>query len=194
MRPTMAALSDEMLVESLARGAVLPFEELVERYETRALRMASRFLSDSHEAEDMVQEAFLRVYRHAGRYNYTARFGTWFFQIVTNLCRDWIKKKRPVLFGEPPPFAGNMPDPGEAIDRARLAKVVAGAIFALPPNQRLALILCHFNEMSYREAARALDTSEKAIESLLVRARRTLRTRLAKETSAGGRISIRAEL
>jgi RNA polymerase sigma-70 factor (ECF subfamily) len=183
-RNSLADVTDEMLVESIARGAVLPFEELVRRYETRALRMASRFLAGSfpagsNEAEDLVQEAFLRVYRNAHRYNYTARFRTWFFQILANLCRDCVKKKKPVLFGDPPLCAGRLSDPGEAIDRARRATLVERAIHALPPNQRLALILCHYEEMSYRDASAVLETSEKAVESLLVRARRTLRIRLA---------------
>ncbi|MBZ5612055.1 MAG: sigma-70 family RNA polymerase sigma factor [Acidobacteriia bacterium] len=186
MKPTIATqrvepppVSDEMLVERTAQGDVRAFEELIERYQDPALRVAFRFVGDPQEAEDLVQETFLRVYRNAHRYNYSARFRSWFFQILINLCRDWLKKKKPFLFGDPPLVARSEPDPSEAIDRERRAMVIRRAIQSLPPNQTLALILCHYEEMSYREASAVLETSEKAIESLLVRARRTLRTRLA---------------
>jgi RNA polymerase sigma-70 factor (ECF subfamily) len=172
-------VSDELLVERTAAGDVRAFEELIERYQAPALRVAFRFVGDAQEAEDLAQEAFLRVYLNAARYNYAARFGTWFFQILMNLCRDWLKKRKPVLFGEPPGMAAAGADPSDAIELARRAQTVQRAIQNLPPNQRLALILCHYEEMSYREASLALQLSEKAIESLLVRARRTLRKRLA---------------
>ena len=171
--------TDEMLVERTARGDVRAFEELIARHQESALRVAFRFVGDAEEAEDLAQEAFLRVYRNARHYNYSARFRTWFLQILMNLCRDWLKKKKPLLFAEPPPVTYSGPDPSETIDRARRNRIVGRAVQNLPPNQRLALILCHYEEMSYREASVVLEISEKAIESLLVRARRTLRIRLA---------------
>ncbi|HYL38014.1 MAG TPA: sigma-70 family RNA polymerase sigma factor [Bryobacteraceae bacterium] len=171
-------VSDETLVERIANGEVRAFEELIQRYQTPALRFAFRLVGDLHEAEDLAQEAFLRVYRNAQRYNYAARFRTWFFQILVNLCRDWLKKKKPLFFGEPPQVAAGAPDPSQAMEREWRAKAVERAVQSLPPQQRMALVLCHFEEMSYREAAAVLATSEKAVESLLVRARRTLRVRL----------------
>ncbi len=174
-----APASDERLVERTAQGEIGAFEELIERYQAPAIRMAFRFVGDPQEAEDLAQEAFLRVYRNARYYNYAARFRTWFFQILINLCRDWRKKKKPLLFGTPPDLARGAPDIGEIIDIARLTKTIHLAIQGLPPNQRLALILCHYEEMSYREASAVMQTSEKAVESLLVRARRNLRFRLA---------------
>jgi RNA polymerase sigma-70 factor, ECF subfamily len=166
-------------VERIAAGEVRAFEELIERYQAPAMRVAFRFVGDPQEAEDLAQEAFLRVYVNARRYNYAARFRTWFFQILMNLCRDWLKKKKPLLFGDLPQAAPDGTDPSETIDRAQRAILVQRAIQSLPPHQRLALILCHYEEMSYKEASLVLETSEKAIESLLVRARRTLRKRLA---------------
>ncbi len=166
-------------MERIADGDVRAFEELIARYQAPALRVAFRFVGDPQEAEDLAQEAFLRIYLNARHYNYAARFRTWFFQILMNLCRDWLKKKKPLLFGEPPQVAQSAADPSVAIDQAERAVIVQRAIQSLPPNQRLALILCHYEELSYREASAVLGTSEKAIESLLVRARRTLRIRLA---------------
>jgi len=177
-RPLPKPESDEVLVEHTARGDVGAFEELVDRYQLRALRLAFRFVNDFQESEDLAQEAFLRVFRNARRYNHSARFQTWFFQILINLCRDWLKKKKPILFGEPPALT-TPADLSEALDRARRNKMVEAAIQSLPVNQRLALVLCHYEEMSYRDASAILGNSEKAVEALLVRARRTLRVRLA---------------
>lgn len=186
MKPVIAirqaetdVVSDENLIEQTAQGDICAFESLIERHQTAALRVAFRFVGDSAESEDLVQEAFFRVFRNAKHYNHTARFRTWFYHILMNLCRDRLKKKKPLLFGDLPELASDAPDPCVAMDRTSRFLLVAAAIADLPQNQRLSLILCHFEEMSYREAAAVLAISEKAIESLLVRARRTLRITLA---------------
>ena len=171
-------VADEILVERTAHGDVGAFEELIVRYQTPAVHFAFRFVGDAQEAEDLAQEAFLRVFRNAHNYNYTARFRTWFFQILINLCRDWLKKKKPVLIGDALELVLSNSDPSEVLDRERRTKALARALQSLPPNQRLALILCHYEGMNYQEASAVLGVSNKALDSLLVRARRTLRVRL----------------
>lgn len=177
--PAVSHVADEILVERTAAGDVRAFEELILCYQTPAVHFAYRFAGDVNGAEDLAQEAFLRVFRNARNYNYAARFRTWFFQILINLCRDWLKKKKPILVGDALDLILTTADPSEALERERRVQAIGQALQSLPPNQRSALILCHYEEMSYQEASAILNVSKKALDSLLVRARRTLRVRLS---------------
>ena len=181
--------TDEELIVQVARGDIRAFEILVRRYQKPALRAAQRFVFDRQEAEDLAQEAFLTIFRKAGKYESKASFKTWFFTILLNLCRNATKKKKPVYLDFDSPeseLLGNQ-DPAGQFDRQQLQQVLAKAIFKLPENQRAAFILCHYENFSYAEAARSLGVSVKAVESLLVRAKRQLREELdwlRKKTSA----------
>ena len=173
--------TDESLILRVSQGDLAAFEGLVQRHQTSALRAARRFLGDEHEAEDLAQEAFLQIYRQAHRYNpATASFKTWFFTILANLCKNTIKKRRLVYYDDSPEnILDDRADPDSALELSEQRRALARSIFNLPPNQRLAFILCHYEEFSYAEAARSLDLSVKAVESLLVRAKRSLREQLS---------------
>ncbi len=175
---TEAHLTDEQLLARTRSGDFAAFESLVSRHQQSALRAARRFLGDEHEAEDMAQEAFLQVYRHAGQFRSDASFKTWFFRILSNLCLNTIKKKRPEYFDEPPVEITAGDDPARDLELREQRAALLQAVLNLPSNQRMAFILCCFEELSYAEAARSLDLSVKAVESLLVRARRALREEL----------------
>lgn len=172
--------TDEDLIALVSRGDIEAFERLVQRHQKSALRAAQRFLGDPVEAEDLAQDAFLQVYHQAHRYRAErAAFKTWFFTILLNLCRNAIKKKRLVYSDNPSSDARDRDDPSTLLSRQEQARALAEAILKLPPNQRSAFILCHYENFSYAEAAQSLGVSLKAIESLLVRAKRTLRDELA---------------
>jgi len=180
--PENSSIKDEQLIERVGQGDLAAFECLVRRHQISALRTARRFLSDEHEAEDLAQEAFLQVYRKAHSYNpAAASFKTWFFTILANLCRNAIKKRRLVYYGEPPEDILDAGDPDSAFELREQRRALAQAISNLSTNQRLAFILCHYEELSYAEAARALGLSVKAVESLLVRAKRSLREQLSEK-------------
>ncbi len=176
---TDAGVPDEQLLARINRGDFSAFESLVSRYQKSALGAARRFVGDEHEAEDLAQEAFLQVYRNAHQFRSDAKFRTWFFRILTNLCLNRLKKKRPeyldnLLVGTP---TGD--DPARIFERREQRAAVFRAVLNLPPRQRIAFILCCFEELSYADAAQCLGLSVKAVESLLVRARRTLREELS---------------
>jgi len=178
--PEDSLITDESLILCVGQGDLAAFECLVRRHQLSALRMARRFLGDEHEAEDLAQEAFLQIYRQAHRYNpNAASFKTWFFTILANLCRNALKKRRLVYYDKPPENILDTNDPDSALELSEQRRALARAIFNLPLNQRLAFILCHYEEFSYAEAARSLDLSVKAVESLLVRAKRSLREQLS---------------
>lgn len=172
--------TDENLIVRVAQGDIRAFEMLVNRYQKQALRAAQRFVFDRQEAEDLAQEAFLIVFRKAHKYEPKASFKTWFFTILLNLCRNSTKKKKPIymdLQASEAEIPGSS-DPSRYFDKRQLQFVLAKAIHKLPENQRAAFILCHYENFSYAEAARSIGVSVKAVESLLVRAKRTLRTEL----------------
>lgn len=171
--------TDEQLLARVNLGDFAAFESLVGRYQKSALRAARRFVGAQHEAEDLAQEAFLQVYRNGRQFRSDAAFKTWFFRILTNLCLNHLKKKQPEYFAEPPMEIHALDDPARALELREQSKSLFRAILNLPPKQRMAFILCCFEDLSYAEAGRSLGLSVKAVESLLVRARRALREELS---------------
>lgn len=171
-------IPDEILVEKIANGDTIAFQTIIERYQSLVLNIAYRFIGNSHEAEDIGQEAFLRVFENAHRYKPIAKFKTWFFRIVTNLCLDFCKKKKPDYYGEFFDIPQDTPGPGEELEISERQNLIQQAIQTLAPNQRMALILHHYEGLRYTEIAKVMGCSLKAVESLLVRAKQTLRKRL----------------
>lgn len=143
---------------------------------------AYRLLGDSTEAEDVAQETYLKVWRNAGKWSPgTARFDSWVMRIAVNLCYDRLRKRKDVQLPEHFDREDGAA-PADAVLAGRSSEeAVRAAVAALPDRQRLALELCHFQEMGNIEAAEIMEVSVEAIESLLSRARRTLRERLMGE-------------
>ena len=174
---------DDALMAQIAVGDQRAFSRLVARHGPRAQALAHRFTGSATEAEDVVQEAFWRVWRSAARWTPGgAQLSTWLHRIVVNLCVDRSRRQRirnwlPFADAFDPPT--DDPDPEHALaDRDEVAAVRAD-ILKLPERQRAALLLSADGERSNADIAIMLKTTEKAVESMLVRARRTLRARLA---------------
>ncbi|MBI5439710.1 MAG: sigma-70 family RNA polymerase sigma factor [Deltaproteobacteria bacterium] len=165
----------------LAAGTGDPdaFRELVVAHQRGAWGVASRFLGDPAEAEDVAQEAFLKILAAAPRYRPTAPFRAYLYQVVTRLCLDRAEKKRPEYTDALPEVADTAPDPAQALIGREREAAVRNALAALPDTQRMAVILKHFQDLSYAEIAEALGVSAKAVEGLLGRARSALHLRLA---------------
>ncbi len=173
---TAPLATDEQLITQVSRGDLGAFETLVERYQKSALRAACRFLGDEHEAEDLAQEAFLQVYRHAHRYQPVASFKTWFYTILTNLCRNARKKKQPLYYAELPDKTGGAGRSGARAGTAgaatrvgaRHSNTAAQSAAGLHPVSLRKFQLCRsspqpepFRE-SRRVAARARETKSAA--------------------------------
>ena len=178
---------DEALVAQNASGNAGAFRLLMARHMGRTIRLAESILGGTSDADDVAQEAFVRVWKGASSFDPAiARFTTWLYRIVVNLAID--RSRRPS--GDPVEAAADIAadEPGALaglIAKEEQAAITEG-ISRLPERQRAAIALFHFEGLSGREAAAAMEVSEKAFESLLVRARATLKQRLL-ETQAHSR-------
>ncbi len=185
---------EQRWMAAVAGGDEAAFERLVDRYGSAVLNTIRRFVGDTGRAEELSQEVFLRLWRAAPRYQPTASFRTWLYTIVRRLCWNELRRAgREVSIDEelgdvggvrtPAPraarLAGPGPAPEEEVLAAERASVVREAILELPPAQRLAVIYRRYQELSYEEIAQVMETTVPAVKSLLVRARRSLATRLS---------------
>jgi RNA polymerase sigma-70 factor (ECF subfamily) len=171
---------DTGLVERVGRGDAAATRMLVAAKLPRVLGLATRVLRDPAAAEDVAQEAFVRVWRTAGKWQPgLARFGTWLHTVVLNLCRDRLRGRRDLSDDAVPDVVDQAPDAEQTLLEAERGEEVAMAIANLPERQREAILLVHYQDLSGAEAAQALNVSIEALESLLARGRRTLRARFS---------------
>ena len=180
---------DNELMKRVAKGDDEAFKLLFERHNRLAWSVIYRQLGNVAASEDLVQEAFLRVYRAAPKYEHSAKFSTWLYTVVTNLCLNYKRDRardRLRLVGSEEDEQGNAleqlaavePDEHEQDDRQKRTQAVKDAIAGLPENQRMALILSRYEEKSYEEVAEILGVTVAAVKSLTSRARTTLKEKL----------------
>ncbi len=175
---------DEDLVARVGRGDDVAVRQITIAKLPRILALATRLLRDQAEAEDVAQEVFVRVWRHARRWQPgRALFDTWLHMVTLNLCRDRLRRRRE----HPVAHVVEQIDPAPAADQAisdgEDANAVAAAVAALPDRQREAILLVHYQDLTNIAAAEAMQVSVEALESLLARGRRSLRrTFAAQET------------
>jgi RNA polymerase sigma-70 factor, ECF subfamily len=160
-----------------ATGDLAAFEELVIRNQAAAWALAFHYLSDAIEAEDVVQEAFLRLLKSANRYQPTAKFRTYFNQIIVRLCLDFRSKKHPVYLENMPENAETGDNPEMLLQKKEIALELKRVLRVLPPTQRMAFLLRHIDGLTYSEIAEAMNISARAVDSLLQRGRQALRSR-----------------
>ena len=139
-----------------------------------------KMLGERSAAEDAAQETFLRLWKHAGRWRSKgAKFETWLYRVAMNICLDRLRKRGREA---PEEAAPEQVDQALRADAALMADErrakVEEAIAELPKRQRMAITLCHYQELSNIEAAEIMEASVEAVESLLARARRSLRDKL----------------
>jgi RNA polymerase sigma-70 factor (ECF subfamily) len=168
------------LMADVAAGERRAFDRLMYRALPRAYRLALRLLGNVTEAEELAQEAMLRVWRHAGGFDPgRARFEAWLGRIVTNLAFDRLRTRKRSGKTVPLEDAASVPDAGESAEdklvRAGQHALVALALAGLPERQRAAVVLVHYEGLSGAEAAAALGATPKAVEGLLTRAMENLR-------------------
>lgn len=170
---------DDELLSRVAGGDPAASRALIARKLPRLLALAGRMLGDDAEAQDVAQEAFLRIWKQAPKWRPgAARFDTWLHRVALNLCYDRLRRRREMAYAEPPEQPDEGPGPDRGLHALDTGRRVSRALQALPDRQREAVVLCHYQELGNIEAAAIMGVSVEALESLLGRGRRALRAAL----------------
>ncbi len=184
------AISDETLCRRIAARDDAAFDLLVARYQSRAYRLAWSFLRNAEDARDVSQDAFVRVWERAHRFRGDARFSTWFYRILVNLCLDYKRRgrwwTRLVARGDDPEAESALverqpapgPDPSDRVSEAQTMARLWDAVRGLAPQQRAAVILHAQQHLSTAEIAEVLRVAEATVRVHLHRAVATLRREL----------------
>jgi RNA polymerase sigma-70 factor, ECF subfamily len=183
-------VQDRADMERLAAGQDTALNDLMERHATPVFHFLCRMVGNEDDANDLAQETFVRVFRSRDSFRTGEKFSTWLYTIAANLARNhfrWrarhpgisleavtVETEQPV--GDAPPSPG-LP-PNEQAAATERAAAVRAAVGRLPEDMREAIVLCEWEELSVAEAAAILETTPKAVESRLYRARQILRERL----------------
>lgn len=173
----------------VADGDKIAFTCLVNRHQDAVFRLIYRFFGKEEEANDLAQEVFVRIWRSSKKYTSTSKFTTWLYTITANICKSEARslwRRNIWLIGSfwtsdghdtPEIFVPTL-SPEEAAIHAEQGRLVLAAIESLPPNQRLAVVLRRYDELSYQEIAVVIGCSVAAVEALLVRAKANLQKKL----------------
>jgi RNA polymerase sigma-70 factor (ECF subfamily) len=183
-------IPSEDLMARIAEGDEDAFEILVNRHQASILNLIYRFIGDRTDAKDLAQEVFLRVWQAAKSYEPKAKFTTWIYRITANLCINELKSSRRKKWfqflrsdadneiqGEKD-FSDGSPSSEDLLLAKERSRQITKALQSLPENQRMAMILKRYDDLSCEEIGRIMGCSVSAVESLLVRAKRTLQEKL----------------
>ncbi|HEX7123020.1 MAG TPA: sigma-70 family RNA polymerase sigma factor [Gemmatimonadaceae bacterium] len=184
IREQLRAVDDSAVVSAFLNGEERAFEELVDRYQTRLLNFIYRTTGDRERAEDLVQEVFVRVYRHIHRFDRSKKFSTWIYTIASNLAknelrnrsrnplvlfqtikRNWQDEDRPLQFED----VGSRPD--DLFRKRHLRELVESSVQKLPPHHRQVFVLRELEGKSYEEIAEITSCNLGTVKSRLNRAR-----------------------
>src|SRR5579885_580503 len=193
----LAAADDRTLIEHAQEGDRWAFELLVQRYDRHVLRLALNVLGSAEDAQDVYQEAFLKIYRNLHRFRFECAFYSWVYRIVTNVCMDHLRRRRSHPEEQPPLVRqahseeqrdgdffdhqqgnGTYSDPERQVFGHELGRKVEAALESLSPRERMVFEMRHYQGMKLRAIAEMLGTTEDTVKNSLFRATRKLRTQL----------------
>ena len=178
--------TDSDLIAKTADGDARAFTILVKKYQQAVLSTAFRYLGDSAAAEDVGQEVFIKVWRHARGFKGRSAFSTWLYRIAVNECLNFrVRRNRKQTLPLSEATMADGPGVAEKYEQERKARIVRRAVGGLPDRQRMALILSRFEGYSYEEIAAIMQVSVPTVESLIFRAKTGLKDRLLKPKREG---------
>lgn len=172
-------------MDAISNGDQLAYQVVVKRFLTPISHYAFRLLGNPKDTEDIAQETFLRVWINANSWrSEQAMLSTWIHRIAHNLCIDYLRKHGRMQTQESfEETLSNDTDPAKNSDSDDKLAALSHAISKLPQDQRSALALCHYQNFSNKEAAAIIGVSVKALESMISRAKRTLKNSVTEQTA-----------
>ena len=180
--------SDIELMLRLKAGDVAAFETLVKRYRKPLINMIYRFLGEPMEAEDLAQEVFLKVWGMKDKYKPKGKVASLFYAIAKNLCMNRLREKKKAKISSFEDLRGmeskivslssQETRADKIVEQKDLQQFIKTIIQSLPENQKLAIILREYQDLSYAEIAKIMNCSVKSVEAYLYRARETIKTKL----------------
>jgi RNA polymerase sigma-70 factor (ECF subfamily) len=182
-------LDEATLIRAVQRGDQDAFEQLVRAYDQSVLRLAVNLLRSQEDARDVFQEAFLRVFRSIDSFRFDCSFHTWLYRIVTNICLDYLRKRKvrkeePAVVDTPEGPLDRMndfeeeaahADPERNMRNIQLGQRIEGALGGLTPRERMVFELRHYQGLRLRNIGEILGTSEEAAKNCLFRATQKMR-------------------
>jgi len=182
-------LDEASLIRAVQRGDQDAFEQLVRAYDQSVLRLAVNLLRSQEDARDVFQEAFLRVFRSIDSFRFDCSFHTWLYRIVTNICLDYLRKRKvrkeePAVVDTPEGPLDRMndfeeeaahADPERNMRNLQLGQRIEGALGGLTPRERMVFELRHYQGLRLRNIGEILGTSEEAAKNCLFRATQKMR-------------------
>jgi RNA polymerase sigma-70 factor (ECF subfamily) len=170
---------DFRLIRAVQNGDMVAFNEIVDRYKDRLMNVLGRMLNSPDDAEDIVQETFVRVYQHRQSFNFQHCFSTWIYTIGLNLARNELRKRKKFKFQDITEMQGNEKEFAvEMKPLTRLPQALQTAIESLPDKYRMAFVLRDIEEQPYEEVAKILSIPLGTVKSRVNRARLMLREAL----------------
>ena len=183
-RAELQALDDNQLVTSFLGGTPNAFDVLVDRYQSRLLNFVYRTVGDRERAEDLVQEVYIRVYRHLARFDQSKKFSTWIYTIASNLAKNELRNRarNPLVYFQtlttawededrPLEFEDSSARPDDAFERRHLRELVDAGVRRLPDHHRQVFVLREIEGRSYEEIAEITNCNLGTVKSRLNRAR-----------------------
>jgi len=175
-------LSDAELIQQVAGGNEKAFEQLVKKYQHAAFNTIYRYIDNYDDVEDVAQEIFIKVWRHAGSFKGKSKFSTWFYRIVVNQCLNYRSKHKQKLVSlDSIVKTGRIPESLKTetdYEQRQRTAIVRKAVNELPERQRIALVLAKFEQRTYKEIAQIMKVSISSVEALIFRARSALKMKL----------------
>ncbi len=181
-------MNETIAVQRAKRGDGEAFEALVTQYEQKVYSLAYHYAGNEHDAMDISQEVFLRVYRFLPQFNEDSRFSTWLYRVTSNVCKDYVRKKNGKndlsLYqeGEDGEYSFDVPDlrydPENALEQQEMRREIHESLQSLSPDHREILVMRDVLGLTYEDIAQTLQLEEGTVKSRISRARDKLRLKL----------------
>jgi len=182
--------ADAELMVSFQQGNPEAFDRLIDKYQRPIVNFIYKIVNNAAEAEELTQEVFLRIYRARKRYEPRAKFAAWIFRIATNVSLKELRRKRHMRFwsnnhntnedagAAEETYCDPVPNAERKLIASELGRVIRRAIESLPPNERVALVLRRYEELSYRKIAEIMSCTEAAVKTYIHRGKLHVRDRI----------------